>query len=110
MNTIHTLTIKSDLWTKDMQGWKEEWTSNQTDAENETQIFLFTKLWIDKTRSIEKTSIWVSVRWKTKTKTKGSTRLAYTGLLGGLEHLKIEMRLIVEKFASVMGEYVFVKL
>ena len=35
-----------------------------------------------------------------------STRLAYTGLLGGLEHLKIETRLINERFASVKGECV----
>jgi len=42
-------------------------------------------------------------------KLKLSTRLAYTGLLGGLEHLKIETRLIDEKFASVMGECVIVK-
>jgi hypothetical protein len=34
------------------------------------------------------------------------TRLAYTGLLGGLEHLKIVTRLIDEKFANTMGEYV----
>ena len=33
-----------------------------------------------------------------------STRLAYTGFLGGLEHVKIETRLIDERFASVMGE------
>ena len=32
--------------------------------------------------------------------------LAYTGLLGGLEHLKIETRLIDEKIANAMGEYV----
>ncbi len=32
--------------------------------------------------------------------------LSYTGLFGGLEHLKIETRLIDEKFANVMGEYV----
>jgi hypothetical protein len=38
-----------------------------------------------------------------------STRLSYTGFLGELEHLKIEMRLIDEMFASVMGEYVFLK-
>jgi hypothetical protein len=44
-----------------------------------------------------------------KTKAEGSTRLAYTGLLGGLEHLKIETRLIDERFASVMGECVFLK-
>jgi hypothetical protein len=41
-----------------------------------------------------------------KTKAEGSTRLAYTGLLGGLEHIKIERRLIDERFASVMGECV----
>jgi hypothetical protein len=35
-----------------------------------------------------------------------STWLAYTGLLGELEHLKIETRLTNEKFASVMGECV----
>jgi hypothetical protein len=39
-----------------------------------------------------------------KDKTEGSTRLAYTGLRGGLEHLKIESRLIDDRFASVMGE------
>jgi hypothetical protein len=44
-----------------------------------------------------------------KTKAKGSTRVAYTGLLGGLEHLKIETRLIDEMFASVMGDYVFLR-
>ena len=31
-------------------------------------------------------------------------RLSYTGLLGGLEHLKIETRLIDERVVSVMGE------
>ena len=44
-----------------------------------------------------------------KTKVEESTRLANTGLLGELEHLKIETRLIDEMFASVMGEYVFLK-
>jgi hypothetical protein len=37
---------------------------------------------------------------------EGSTRLTYTGLFGGLEHLKIETRLIDERFPSVMGECV----
>jgi len=37
-------------------------------------------------------------------KAEGSTRLTYTGLRGELEHLKIETRLIDERFASVMGE------
>jgi hypothetical protein len=44
-----------------------------------------------------------------KTKTEESTRFPYTGLFEELEHLKIETRLIDEKFASVMGEYVFLK-
>jgi hypothetical protein len=39
-----------------------------------------------------------------KAKAEGSTRLTYTGLRGGLKHLKIETRLIDERFASVMGE------
>ena len=33
----------------------------------------------------------------------------YTGLVVELEHLKIKTRLIDEMFASVMGEYVFLK-
>jgi hypothetical protein len=41
-----------------------------------------------------------------KTKVEGSTRLVYTGLIGGLEHLKIETRLIDERFVSVMVECV----
>jgi len=41
-----------------------------------------------------------------QTTTKEFTRLTYTGLNGGLEHLKIETRLIDERFASVMGECV----
>jgi len=36
-----------------------------------------------------------------KTEGKGSTRPVYTGLRGGLEHLKIETRLIHERFTSV---------
>ncbi len=35
-----------------------------------------------------------------KTKSEKSIRLTYTGLLGELEHLKIETRLIDEMFAS----------
>jgi hypothetical protein len=41
-----------------------------------------------------------------KTKTKEFTSLGYTGLVVELEHLKIETRLIDEKFANTMGEYV----
>ncbi len=39
-----------------------------------------------------------------KPKGEESTYLTYTGLLGELEHIKIETRLIKEKFARVMGE------
>ena len=49
--------------------------------------------------------IWGSVKIETKTKTDGSTWLTYTGLFGGLEHLKIETRLRGERFESVKGEY-----
>ena len=41
-----------------------------------------------------------------QTKTKEFTRLSYTGLVVELEYLKIETRLIDERFANAMGEYV----
>ncbi len=41
-----------------------------------------------------------------KPKDEESTYLGYTGLLGELEYLKIETRLIDEKFSSVMGKCV----
>ncbi len=44
-----------------------------------------------------------------KTKVEESTHLTYTGLIGGLEHLKIKTRLIDKMFASVMGECVFLR-
>ena len=44
-----------------------------------------------------------------KTKVEESTCLVYSVLFGELEYLKIETRLIDEMFASVMGEYVFLK-
>jgi hypothetical protein len=46
-------------------------------------------------------------RWdeRLKDKVEGSTRLTYTGLRVGLEHLKIETRLIRVMFVNVMGEY-----
>jgi hypothetical protein len=40
--------------------------------------------------------------------TKRFTRLSYTGLVVGLEHLKIKTRLTNEKFESVKGESLFV--
>jgi hypothetical protein len=39
-----------------------------------------------------------------QTKTKKFTCLPYTGLVLELEHLKIETRLISERFANAMGE------
>jgi hypothetical protein len=39
-----------------------------------------------------------------QTKTNEFTRLPYTGLVLELEHLKIETRLISERFANAMGE------
>ena len=39
-----------------------------------------------------------------QTKTKEFTCLTYTGLVVELEHLKIETRLIDEKFPNTMGE------
>jgi len=39
-----------------------------------------------------------------QTKAKEFTRLTYTGLIGGLEHLKIETRLIDEKIANALGK------
>ncbi len=39
-----------------------------------------------------------------KVKNEGSTRLGYTGLYRGLEHLKIETRLRGERFESVKGD------
>jgi hypothetical protein len=45
-----------------------------------------------------------------KDKTERSTLLGYNVLSGGQGHLKIKTRLTDEKFASVMGECVFVKL
>ena len=50
-------------------------------------------------------------RYDERLKTKGEeyTLLVYTGLLVELEHMKIETTLIDEMFASVMGEYVFLK-
>jgi hypothetical protein len=64
-------------------------------------------LLIDEARAKNKTYIY-ECRCDERLKPKGeeSTYLAYTVLLGELEHLKIETRLINEKFASVMGECV----
>ena len=55
------------------------------------------------------TFLWVSVYERLKPKAEESTRLTHTVLFGELEYLKIETRLIDEMFASVMGEYVFLK-
>jgi len=41
-----------------------------------------------------------------QTKVKEFTRLVYTGLLGGLGHLRIETRLVNEKIVNTLSEYV----
>ncbi len=43
-----------------------------------------------------------------KVEVERSTRFTYSVFHGGLEHLKIETRLINKRFASVMGECVIV--
>jgi hypothetical protein len=50
----------------------------------------------------------LQVQFDERRKRKGeeSTWLTYTGLLGELEHLKVETRLMDDKFVSVMGECV----
>jgi hypothetical protein len=40
-----------------------------------------------------------------KVKDERSTRLTYTGLRGGLEHLKIKTRLTGERVESAMGAF-----
>ncbi len=45
-------------------------------------------------------------RLQSKTKEFTNKNLVYTGLTVELEHLKIETRLMNEKFVNVMGEYV----
>jgi hypothetical protein len=52
--------------------------------------------------------VWIfeCVYERLKPKDDESTWLVYTGLLEELEYLKIETRLIDEKFASVLGECV----
>jgi hypothetical protein len=61
-----------------------------------------------KTEKVSTTRPIYECRCDERLKPKGeeSTYLTYTGFLGELEHLKIETRLIDERFASVMGECV----
>jgi hypothetical protein len=76
------------------------------------EVFLMLKnlLLIKKVRVKDKNYIYVCrCDERLKTKSEKSTRLSYTGLIGELEHLKIETRLLDEMFFSVMGEYVFLK-
>jgi hypothetical protein len=50
--------------------------------------------------------LYMSFRYdeRLKTKVEEFIPLVYTGFLGGLEHLKIETRLIDEKIVNTMGE------
>jgi hypothetical protein len=67
-------------------------------------------LLLDEARTKDKTYVYeCRCDERLKTKVEESTHLsylAYTMLLGELEHLKIETRLIDEMFTSVMGECV----
>ena len=60
-------------------------------------------LWRDQESVEENTYTWCRCNERLKSKTEGPTRLEYTGLRGGLEHLKIETRLRGERFESVTG-------
>ncbi len=46
----------------------------------------------------------VGVMKDLRVKSEGSTRLTYTGLFWGQEHLKIQTRSTDERFESVTGE------
>ena len=52
----------------------------------------------------------VDVMRDSEDKFEGSTHLGYTGLVGGLEHLKIETRLRGERFENAKGEYVMIQI
>jgi hypothetical protein len=60
-------------------------------------------LTIDKARTKGNTYSGCRCNERLKVKAEGSTCLTYTGLCGGLSHLKIETRLRGESFESVMG-------
>jgi hypothetical protein len=69
-------------------------------------------LCIDQTRAKDKTYIYecrCDERLKTKLSELRNLHASDTLHVGELEHLKIKTRLIGEMFASVMGEYVFLK-
>ncbi len=91
---VRTLTQDEDLKKKSLVSWLK------TNSLSLGILFLFLK-----TRAKENIHIY-GCRWneRQKGKTEGSTRLTYTGLCGGLGPLKIETRLRVERFESVMGE------
>ena len=59
---------------------------------------------MDEARAKDKTYIWCDEGLNTQV--EESKHLPHAGLLGELEDLNIKTRLIDEKFASVMGEYV----
>ena len=61
-------------------------------------------LLIDEARVTDKTYNECRCDERLKPKGEESTCLTPTGLFGELEHLKIEIRLIDDKFPSVMGE------
>jgi hypothetical protein len=60
-------------------------------------------LWINEAKVKDKTYVY-ECRCNGRLQTKRFTRLAHTGFVVELEHLKIKTRLTNEKFASVKGE------
>ena len=70
----------------------------------QTQFFSFCTTRDRPGTKTEKIIVTINVDERLKAKSEGSTCLVYTVLREGLEHLKIETRLVNERFVSVMGE------
>jgi hypothetical protein len=87
--------------TKD-KTYEEQWFIMNQERER-MRVFLFI---IKSIKREVKTRPMYGCRCDERLKPEGeeSTFLGYPGFLGELEHLKIETRLIDEKFASVVGE------
>jgi hypothetical protein len=83
-----------------------QYHNDQKQDQERSEIESCCSLLIDKARPKKRLTYVCWCDERLKTKTEGSTRLTYTGLLGGLEHLKTETRVINEMFVSVMGECV----
>ncbi len=82
---------------------QRHWTRHDEEIQDQRNLFIIKSIKRDlKTRPIYD----CRCVERLEPKDDESTCLVYTGLLEELEYLKIETRLIDEKFASVMGECV----